>query len=355
MRNSSCFLAALAVLPVAFTSIADAKCLFCEGGMLSVDKPFSKGGTLSVDKPFSESGTLSVDKPFSKGGTLSVDKPFSEGGTLSINKPFNSSKIGSWGNDVADFVGKHPWETVAAVALIGGGAYLVMYEGYSLQVAVGTKTITLVSGGAVAGGSSIATGTGTIAYTMLKPDPSNSDASSKNKLKTDNGDVHSVLELPSPLPQIAENAGDIEKFNYALKVLQWSNRYEPPNSFDPEKYHGSFSPAETTLLKAVTVVQSVPDSPSELKATEQLEGRLEKIVDTVKDVATTGEPQWSALLKAAAPTTISDGTAASKAVLTDRLENQLQKYEFKRNPPLSTPSVKDIKPAPTGPTISAKP
>jgi hypothetical protein len=345
MKYSSSFLAIFCSLSATFTQLADAKCLFCKGGSLSIDKPFSKGGGLSVDKPFD------------KGGGLSIDKPLSKGGSLSIDKPFNSRKIGSWGGDVASFVEKHPWETVAAVALVAGGAYLVVYEGYSLQVAVGTKTITLVSG-AAAGESSIAAGAGTIAYTALKPASSgkeqgeDSPKSNSNEIEKN---IKPVVELPSPLPQIGEKAGDIEKFNYALKVLRWSEHYEPPGSFEPKRYQDTLSPAETTLLKALTVVQSVPDSEADLGGNEQLEDRLQKLVDTVTDIVKTGEPQWSALLDAAAPTTVGDGTAASKAVLTGRLEDQLRRYTLRRVLSVPNPSVKDIKPTPTGPTISAKP
>jgi hypothetical protein len=36
----------------AITSLgfANARCLFCKGGALSIDKPFDKGGSLSIDK-----------------------------------------------------------------------------------------------------------------------------------------------------------------------------------------------------------------------------------------------------------------------------------------------------------------
>src|SRR5215471_17371670 len=48
----------------AITSLcpANAACLFCSGGALSIDKPFDKGGGLSIDKPLDKGGSLSIDK-----------------------------------------------------------------------------------------------------------------------------------------------------------------------------------------------------------------------------------------------------------------------------------------------------
>src|SRR5215471_13635624 len=92
----------------AITSLcpANAACLFCSGGALSIDKPFDKGGGLSIDKPLDKGGSLSIDKPFDKGGSLSIDKPFDKGGSLSIDKV-------ECGGDVCKTLEKAAKDTVA--------------------------------------------------------------------------------------------------------------------------------------------------------------------------------------------------------------------------------------------------
>jgi hypothetical protein len=142
---------------------------------------------------------------------------------------------------------------------------------------------------------------------------------------------------------------------FALKALQWSRTYEPLNSFNPNDYGNGMSPGEVTLLKALTTVKGVPASPSESAARDQFVERLGKVTDTALDVVRTGQPQWSALITAAAPTKTTDGTSASKAVLTQRLEDALQKYGDIRFPPTPALSPKDIKPKETGPTLSRPP
>jgi hypothetical protein len=154
---------------------------------------------------------FSINKPFNSGGGLSVGKPFDKGGTLSINVPFNSRKIGDAGRNVEKFVRKHPWETVAALAFIAGGAYLIIYEGYALEFAVGAKTFTIIAGAKVvadAGGSSKAAGAGSAVYTELRREPTDESTSTPPK---------PVVELPSPLPQLPDKATDIQIFDFCTE------------------------------------------------------------------------------------------------------------------------------------------
>jgi ElaB/YqjD/DUF883 family membrane-anchored ribosome-binding protein len=53
------------------------------------------------------------------------------------------------------FVGKHPWETVIGVALIAGGGYLILYEGYALTISVeGVQVVSVTAGSTAAGATS---------------------------------------------------------------------------------------------------------------------------------------------------------------------------------------------------------
>ncbi|WP_407155067.1 hypothetical protein [Bradyrhizobium sp. STM 3557] len=67
--------------------------------------------------------------------------------------------------DAGQFIKDHPWETVVAVALIAGGGYLVVYEGFTLSVtAQGVEVVKIACAatcGAVAGTGLTVAGVGT--------------------------------------------------------------------------------------------------------------------------------------------------------------------------------------------------
>ncbi|MBC9879925.1 hypothetical protein G8O24_21525 [Bradyrhizobium sp. INPA01-394B] len=88
------------------------------------------------------------------------------------------------------FVGKHPWETVIGVALIAGGGYLILYEGYALTVTVqGVQVVSVATAstgggvvitagatsGILAGSATAIAGAGVVAVAYYKDGPSAAD------------------------------------------------------------------------------------------------------------------------------------------------------------------------------------
>jgi ElaB/YqjD/DUF883 family membrane-anchored ribosome-binding protein len=98
------------------------------------------------------------------------------------------------------FIKDHPWETVIAVALIAGGGYLILYEGYALCVTVeGVNIVTITSGAAsgIAVGSTLtAAGIGTIALGFYMGGPRSDPA-------TDGGQPFSSRTSPDGSREIS--------------------------------------------------------------------------------------------------------------------------------------------------------
>jgi ElaB/YqjD/DUF883 family membrane-anchored ribosome-binding protein len=79
------------------------------------------------------------------------------------------------------FIKDHPWETVIAVALIAGGGYLIVYQGYVLSVTVqGVSVVTVTTGatsGVLVGSGLTAAGVGAEVAAFYAGGPRHNDSS----------------------------------------------------------------------------------------------------------------------------------------------------------------------------------
>jgi hypothetical protein len=47
-----------------------------------------------------------------------------------------------------------------------------------------------------------------------------------------------------PTPQLPNNASTIDKLNFALQILSWTETAQPSSSFDPDSYGNNISLGE---------------------------------------------------------------------------------------------------------------
>ncbi|MER8825313.1 hypothetical protein NKH73_02030 [Mesorhizobium sp. M0938] len=279
------------------------------------------------------------------------------------------------GQDVGKFVEEHPWETVAVITFVVGGGYLLVYQGYTLNIAVGEQVVATLTSTELGLGS-VATGVGTAVVTASQPPSAVEDAGADSgqqapKIDTPagNNDVRSVVELPSlntPPPALPKNASDIRKLNFAREVVLWTRDSQPIELFNPDDYGNSISPMEKALLEAHISLETVPDSAADAAAKQQAEDRRNFIRDKAKEVGVdlmTGkvpDPKDIAkdvLLEVLTPTTLGDGQSAAREYLKLKVDDELRKYAEKRDPCMRKAFAPEcIKlPAGDGPVIHAAP
>jgi hypothetical protein len=294
--------------------------------------------------------------------------------------------VGHGAEEVGKFVEKHPWETVIAVALIAGGGYLIVYEGYTLSVTVeGVQVVAITSGttsGVVVGSAAAAAGAGTIAATATmetpigtqstvvgtapappQPIPQTQDSvrgsapTSNNKTSAPVPTAGSATSEQSIMfaPRLSKAPSDVERLGFAIWVSQWAEKTEPVSAFDPTK-SPIVTQAELKLLDALVSLRAITASSDDLAA-EQHDERDNPISSTIedqpKDIAKslgwrvlTDQPigdlftladrvkslKEGALVEAITPTATTELLGLSRDRLMVQLERQLDAYERKRNP-----------------------
>ncbi|MBY5453879.1 hypothetical protein HFO91_30340 [Rhizobium leguminosarum] len=278
--------------------------------------------------------------------------------------------------DAGQFVEEHPWETVMVVAFVAGGAYLIVYQGFALELTVGEHVVATFTA-AEMGTASVAAGAGTALVAANRPasasdlydatDGKETDAS-KATPKPETPEGKSVLELPrlnSPAPVLANNATNTQKLGFAYQVLEWTEVSQPFSTFNVDDYPSSLSPMEQKLIEARLVIETVPDSPADIAAKQQAQERRDfvkdQLADKAKDLLTGKLPDPTdvakdALLEALKPTIVGDGWSASRETMKNLIDHELNKYAVKRVPCLRTPTKPECLKAPVeGPVIQAVP
>jgi hypothetical protein len=325
--------------------------------------------------------------------------------------------VGHGAAEVGKFVEKHPWETVIAVALIAGGGYLIVYEGYTLAVTVeGVQVVTITSGatsGVVVGTAAAAAGGGLVVDKATKnssadfettivrsppatPTTATAQTPEPARVSTNISPSNAPKNVPEEktgrneeslvfAPYLSPKPTDVDRLGFALWVSDWAEKVEPISAFDPAK-SPQITPAELKLLEAITELTAIGPSEGDELAVE-LHDEIHNPVsseakDQVKDLAKslgwrilTRQPigdlfTWgsrlealtsipAAILSGITPSATTELMDRSRDELLQKLEQQLTAYERKRDPQmrLMAPAVPvDPKNGSTaGPTLEAAP
>ncbi|MBY5551075.1 hypothetical protein HFO61_30490 [Rhizobium leguminosarum] len=271
--------------------------------------------------------------------------------------------------DAGQFVKEHPWETVAVIAFVAGGAYLVVFQEYTLSLAVGEHVVATFTA-AELGTASVAAGAGTALVAANKP-ASASDlykATAEKEADVTKTKATPKPEMPklnAPAPILADNPTDTQKLGFAYKVLQWTQVSQPVRDFDLDDYRTTLSPMEQKLIEARLTVETVPDSAADIAAKQQAQDRRnfakDQLAERAKDLLTGKLPDPTdsakdALLEALKPTLVGDGWSASRETMKSLIDVELYKYAVKRVPCLKTPTKPACLKAPIdGPVIQTVP
>jgi hypothetical protein len=225
---------------------------------------------------------------------------------------------------VGKFAKDHPWETVVAVALIAGGGYLIVYEGYALSVTIeGVEVVSVTPGatGVVVGGAAAVAGAGTIAYGTIEtpigptvstiggegspsqpvpiqdgpssPAHASSDSTAANTQSTlppadSNISLNALTNEAAALEptiesvQLPKNASNVERLGYAIWASEWAEKTAPIAAFDPTK-SPAVTPAELKLLDAIVSLRAITSAPEDEQAAEQHDERSNPLSSAIKD------------------------------------------------------------------------
>jgi hypothetical protein len=88
-----------------------------------------------------------------------------------------------------------------------------------------------------------------------------------------------------PTPQLPNNASTIDKLNFALQILSWTETAQPPSSFDPDSYGNNICLGEAKTLEAMSALRTIPDSATDGAAKEQARMRADVVYNTAWDAA----------------------------------------------------------------------
>jgi hypothetical protein len=165
----------------------------------AIEKGAHDGGH-AIEKGVGDGGKA-IEKAVHDGGHA-VEKGVADGGHA-LEKATNDAgkalekaahDTGHAAEGAGQFIKNHPWETVIAVALIAGGGYLIVYEGYVLSVTVQGVSVVSVTTGATSGvlvGSGLtAAGVATEALAYYTQGPHKNDGSRSpysNGMRTGSG------------------------------------------------------------------------------------------------------------------------------------------------------------------------
>jgi hypothetical protein len=288
-------------------------------------------------------------------------------------------------HDTGHYIEKHPLEAALAVALIGGGAYLVAFQDFNLVVQLGPKSLTLIQGGALNGALSAGAGAGGLAAGASTASPRSgshgaggsgsggvvvqttlqnpSAAPSGSEIAASNGTSPGV-GLPGSLlaPGQARPLSDFDaRIKFSRDTLERISKDRLLENFRAAE-HPVISPVEVRILDAIRQLSEIENSPADMAAKAQERRRDRFGIDALK--GTVGFPPvdlFTAMIRRLArlevePTLLGDGTAAARDHHLKLLREQLEKFRVRRALQESAEPrgpVKLPEPPPTGPTWRA--
>lgn len=288
-------------------------------------------------------------------------------------------------HDTGHYIEKHPLEAALAVAMIGGGAYLIAFQDFNLVVQLGTKSVTLIQGGALngalgagAGAGGLAAGASTvsprdgtkgsggsggglvIATTLQKPlvPSGGAEPSTSTGAAAGAGQPGSPFGLAQPRPLSDFDA----RIKYSRDTLEWIRTERLLETFRAAD-HPVISPAEMRLQEAIRQISGIEDSAADKAAKAQAEKRDRFGLDALKGTVGRFPPVslFDAMISRLARleiehTKLGDGQAAAREHHLRMLREQMEKFRVRRALQESAEPRGPIKlpePPPSGPTWRA--
>lgn len=262
-------------------------------------------------------------------------------------------------HDTGHYIEEHPLEAALAIAMIGGGAYLVAFQDFNFAVSIAGKSVTLIQGGTVTGGVTAGAGAGGLAAAASTGPRTGSQEVGKSDAKGD-GAVQSktkpptspTLALGAAPNGIAQGVGpsgssaldrtrplsDFDaRIKYGQDTLEWIRRDKVLQNFDATQYPSGPSPVELRLMEAARRISEIPDSEADRAAKKQADDRRSFLENVLK--GTWGDVTPGNLIKefvgeaakhAVGPTKLGDGQAAAREHNLKELQQQIDEFRLKR-------------------------